>query len=237
MRLIRTIATGGATLGGVGYLLVRFAPAPAELARQLRAPHHWITQVGTDVAVATVAGALLWLCALWVTIGLAAVWIGQLPGLVGQLGRTVTHCMVPVAIQRLVAASAGFSLLLGGASAEAVGSPTGAPSPTTTATSVMTAPGWPLDQSAPTRPVEVRTPSRPTGTPASSRPVEQPPPSSPVEKTAAGSLSGGWPLNPSSGADATGPTPTPIPTPATPTDPATNPGRAVPTRPAITAQA
>src|SRR4051794_24461377 len=92
MRVIRTIASSGATLGGVGYLLVRFAPAPAELARQLRAPHGWIAQVGTDAAVATVAGTLLWLCALWVGIGLAAIWIGQLPGLAGQLGRAVTRC-------------------------------------------------------------------------------------------------------------------------------------------------
>lgn len=164
MRLIRTIIATGLPLCGAGYLLLRFAPAPVELAQRLRAPGCWVAQVGTNAAVASLAGALLWLCALWVVVGLAAVWIGQLPGLAGQLGRTVTRCAVPVAIQRLVAASAGFSLLLGGASAGAVGQPAATPGNPGVPASTLSAPGWPLDQpgrSAPSRPV-VATSAGPT---------------------------------------------------------------------------
>src|SRR6185437_1237102 len=127
MYFIRTIVATGSALGGTSYLLIHFAPATATLAGELRTPRDWVAQVGTDTAVATVAGALLWLCALWVAIGLAAVWIGQLPGLAGQIGRAVAQYAVPATVQRLVAASAGCSLLLGAASAQAVGRPAGNP--------------------------------------------------------------------------------------------------------------
>src|SRR6185437_2018321 len=91
MQPIRAIAATGAPLGGAGYLLLRFAPAPTALARHLRAPRGWIAEVGTDAAVASIAGTLLWLCALWVVIGLTAVWLSQLPGLAGKAGRAVAH--------------------------------------------------------------------------------------------------------------------------------------------------
>jgi nucleoid-associated protein YgaU len=218
MRFIRIIAASGTALGGASYLLVRFAPAPTELARRLQAPHGWVAQVGTDAAAATVAGALLWLCALWVAIGLTAVWIGQLPGLAGRLGRAVTRCMVPVAIQRLVATAAGFSLLLGGASAGAVGQSGGSPAVAGSATGMVAAPGWPLDQRAPTHSPE--TPSQPTETPSQPaemprQPAEQPPssqrtPSQPTgsptpDRSTAGSA--GWPLDSGSGTPSAGPAP------------------------------
>lgn len=214
MRLIRTITASGTALGGAGYLLVRLAPAPAELARRLQAPHSWVAQVGTDSAVATLAGALLWLCALWVAVGLTAAWIGQLPGLAGELGRAATRCVVPVAIQRLVAVAAGFSLLVGGASAGAVEQPTGgagiagrtgiAGSTTATvgsATGTVAAPGWPLDQRAPTpsaerpsqptdkSPQPIAKPGRPIDRPTEMprRPAEQPSSSRPTTSQPAGS--------------------------------------------------
>jgi hypothetical protein len=233
MHLIRTVAASGAAMGGAGYLLVRCAPAPAELTRQLQAPHDWIAQVGTDAALATVAGALLWLCALWVAVGLTAVWIGQLPGLAGRLGRTVTHCAVPVAIQRLVATSAGFSLLLGGGSAEAAGQPASSPGiAASAAASATAAPGWPLDQPAATRSAEP--PSGPV-----KRPSDRPPPSQPVEGPAPNrSAAGGWPLDPSAGTKAAGPSPTSTPTASTastvPGQPTT---QAKPARPAKPAEA
>jgi hypothetical protein len=240
MRLIRTIAASGTALGGAGYLLVRFAPAPAELARRLQAPHGWVAQVGTDAAVATVAGALLWLCALWVVVGLAAAWIGQLPGVAGQLGRAVARCVVPVAIQRLVATAAGFSLLLGGASsAAAVGQSGGSPGVIGSAGVVgshagtVAAPAWPLDQRAATRstgrpnqPADrpTETPRQRPGQPPSSRPASSPPTGSPApDRSAAGSA--GWPLDPSPSTASAGPAPrSAAPVGPTTTDP-TGPGQ------------
>jgi hypothetical protein len=234
MHLIRTIAASGTALGGAGYLLVRLAPAPTELARRLQAPHGWVAQVGTDAAVATVAGALLWLCALWVAVGLTAVWLGQLPGLAGRLGRTVSRCVVPVAIQRLVAAAAGFSLLLGGTSAGAVAQPGGSPGVTGSATGTA-APSWPLDQRAPTpsaerpsQPVDkpsppvdkpTETPRQPAERPPSDRPTPSRPAGSPTpDRPAAGSA--GWPLDSSFGTSSADPAPTPAaPAGSTTTDP------------------
>jgi hypothetical protein len=241
MHTIRIITASGTALGGAGYLLVRLAPAPTELARRLQAPHGWVAQVGTDAAVATVAGALLWLCAIWVAVGLTAVWIGQLPGLAGRLGRAVSRCVVPVAIQRLVAAAAGFSLLFGGTSAGAVtqpgGSPGGASSPgvTGSATATVAAPGWPLDQRAatpsaegPSRPVDrtrppvdkpTETPRQPAEPPASGRPTPGQPTGSPIpDRSTAGSA--GWPLDSNSGTSSVGPAPTSAaPAGSTTTDP------------------
>ena len=50
-------------------VVCRLVPSPATL-RGLAAPHEWIQRTGTDAAVATVAGALLWLAALWLLLGL-----------------------------------------------------------------------------------------------------------------------------------------------------------------------
>jgi LysM repeat protein len=157
-----------AALCGAGYVLVRFVPAPVTLVRHLRHPYSWIAQDGPDATVVSIVGALLWMCALWVVIGLAAIYLSTLPGLTGRYGRAVARRVLPAAIRHLVLASAGASLLLSPLSAAAAGSPSGAavPSgtavPSRTAVPSGTAPSWPVDQALPV----------PT-TPAPSWPVNQ----------------------------------------------------------------
>jgi hypothetical protein len=203
MRALPSTAAAGAAACSAGYLLLRFASVPVDLVRHLRAPQGWVVRVGTDVAAASVAGTLLWLCALWVVICLAAVWCGRLPGLAGRIGRATARHVVPAAIQRLVAASAGVSLLLGPLPAEAAGHPGGNLVPTGVATGVSTAPSWPVDQ--PTPGGQQREAGRPIDQPSSSQPSpsrptpSQPPPSQPIEQPAPS-----WPVDPGAGATRTG---------------------------------
>ncbi|HET6209178.1 MAG TPA: hypothetical protein VFD94_02285, partial [Jatrophihabitans sp.] len=200
MRALPSTVPAGVAVCGTGYLLLRFASAPVDLVRHLRAPQGWVVRVGTDAAAASVAGTLLWLCALWVVTCLAAVWLGRLPGLAGRIGRAAARLVVPAAIQRLVAASAGVSLLLGPLPAEAAGHPAGKPVPTGAATGARTAPSWPLDQprtgrpdgqqQAAGRPID----QPPASQPPSSRPTpSQPPPSQPAPSQPIEQPAPSWP--------------------------------------------
>jgi nucleoid-associated protein YgaU len=102
-----------------GLALCRLAPSPGELLRGITAPHAWVNRVGTDAAAGTVAGALLWLTALWLMLGLlitlAASRAGRPDGLLEALARRVT----PSLIRRLVTTATGASLFLGPAVASA----------------------------------------------------------------------------------------------------------------------
>jgi nucleoid-associated protein YgaU len=104
--------------------LCRFTPSPDELGRGLAAPHAWLDRVGADAAVGSAAGALLWLMALWLMLGLlvtlAATLGGRPQGALAHLSRRIT----PALVRRLVIASTGASLVL--IPAAAVAAPTGA---------------------------------------------------------------------------------------------------------------
>ena len=102
-----------AVLGALdGTAVVRLTPSPGQLWQGLSAPHAWISRVGTDAAVATVAGALLWLAALWLTVGLlvtvAAALAGRPQGALDLISRRIT----PALVRRLVIASTGASIVL-----------------------------------------------------------------------------------------------------------------------------
>jgi nucleoid-associated protein YgaU len=133
-----------ATVVSTAYVLTTCVPHPAELARELGSPHVWIADVGTDAAAVTLARALLWLIALWVACGLAAVSVSLLPGRVGRLGRAVAHRVTPAALRRVVITAAGTSILLSPATALAA-STTGAPPPPTATSAVLPPVGWPTD--------------------------------------------------------------------------------------------
>jgi resuscitation-promoting factor RpfA len=164
MPLRPSLASTGAVLCGAGYLVIHLVPAPVTLARHLTHPYRWIAEYGPDAAVTSVAGALLWVCALWVVVGLAAIHLSTLPGLAGRCGRAVASHVLPAAIRRLVLASAGASLLFSPLSAAAVGGQGAAASEAgaanATAAPAAPAPFWPIDQ------VSV--------TPAPSWPIDQP---------------------------------------------------------------
>jgi len=95
-----------------GLALCRLTPSPSELVRGIAGPHAWISRVGTDAAVGAVAGALLWLAALWLMLGLlvtlAARFTGRPDGLLEALSRRIA----PALLRRLVTTATGASLVL-----------------------------------------------------------------------------------------------------------------------------
>jgi hypothetical protein len=105
-----------------GVVLCRLVPSPGELGRGITAPHAWVNRVGADAAIGTAAGALLWLTALWLMLGvlvtLAASWAGRPDGLLEALARRIT----PMLVRRLVATATGVSLVI--TPAAAVATPT-----------------------------------------------------------------------------------------------------------------
>ena len=124
----------GACYLGAGYLVLHLVPAPVRLSRELGHPHRWIAQYGPDAAVASVASAVLWLCAVWVAVGLTAMYLSMLPGLAGRCGSAVVRRVLPGAVRRLVVASTGASLLLSPLPATAAAGPAPA----------VPAPSWPV---------------------------------------------------------------------------------------------
>ena len=137
-----------ARLGGlaVGSFLVltRCPPDLGELSTGLRSPWRWVAEVGPDAAASTLAGALLWLVALWVALALTVTAAALLPGRFGRLGRLAAYRLTPVALRRVVAAATSTSILL--SPAAALASPTGGSTPAPAGTSaVLPAVGWPTD--------------------------------------------------------------------------------------------
>jgi hypothetical protein len=143
-----------ALLAGLdGYVLCLLAPAPGALLHDVAAPHAWVDRVGTDVAVGTAAGALLWLAALWLAVGLAATLIATITGRRRGLLVTLSRRATPALIRRLVIASTGASIAL--APLTAFAAPGAAPTSLDGSVAVgwptdpvadLTSPSWPLDQ-------------------------------------------------------------------------------------------
>ena len=132
----------GAALGSA-YVLIAGAPHPGPLVTGLRFPRHWVAEVGPDAAASALAGALLWLVALWVAFGLVVTAIALLPGRLGRLASATARRVTPAALRRLVVAAAGTSILLSPVTALAApaASPTAPPRPP----SALPAIGWPTD--------------------------------------------------------------------------------------------
>ncbi len=136
-------------LAGTGLLLVTCPPRVAELTDGLRSPWRWVAEVGPDAAAGTVAGALLWLVALWVALGLAVTAGSRLPGRLGRLGSVAAHRLTPAALRRVVAAATSTSILLSPATAFAAPSSSGVPTaassaPTATSGASTAASGTPI---------------------------------------------------------------------------------------------
>lgn len=150
---------------GAGYLACHLTPAPVTLGRELAHPHRWIAQYGPDVAVAGVASAVLWLCAVWVAVGLTAWYLSMLPGLAGRCGSAVVRRVLPGAVRRLLVASTGVTVLLSPLPAVAAAGPT----PT------VPAPSWPVGQPA----------ASPTPSQSLDQPPVRPAPGWPTDRTPA----------------------------------------------------
>ncbi|HST46869.1 LysM peptidoglycan-binding domain-containing protein [Jatrophihabitans sp.] len=140
-RHISAAALAGMALGS-GFVLTAGTPHFGELVQDLSAPRQWLALAGPDAAVATLAGALLWLVALWVAVSLALTAGSLLPGRLGALARAVARRLTPAALRRVVVAAAGASILL--TPVTALAAPAGSPVPGSTP-SAMPAVGWPTD--------------------------------------------------------------------------------------------
>jgi nucleoid-associated protein YgaU len=169
----RAALTGMAV--GSGAVLSAGPPNVGDLAQNLAAPHRWIELAGPDAAVATLAGALLWLVALWVAVSLVLTAGSLLPGRVGTVARAIARRLTPAALRRMAIAAAGTSILLTPATALATPGAAGS-SASGSIPAAMPAVGWPTDPgpdapatSAPATPAAPRPPAIERG--ASSSPL------------------------------------------------------------------
>lgn len=106
-------------------VLVLMPPRLTDVVRQLAHPDRWLTQAGPDTAIAEVAAMFLWLVAAWLGVGLAAMLLARLPGVLGRACGAASRRLLPATLRRLVAGSVGASVLLAPASA-AVAAPAAA---------------------------------------------------------------------------------------------------------------
>src|SRR5438067_10764678 len=83
--------------------LVLLFPRWVELAGEVTAPRGWLAQTGADDAAVTLGTAALWLVALWLAIGLAAVAMTSVPGSIGRCATHVARGLLPAVVLRTVA--------------------------------------------------------------------------------------------------------------------------------------
>jgi len=151
-------AAATAVLGGaIAAVLLLVRPHPVELTHRLAAPGAALQQTGSDVVLAEVSATLLWLVAAWLALGLAAALLAATPGVVGRLFDAASRKLLPSALRRVVAGSAGLSVLLAPVPAAVA----------TTATPVhqlvaaaLPAPVWPGAAAPDSRPDPPPTPAR-----------------------------------------------------------------------------
>jgi len=156
MKRIAVIAAAGLDAGAV----VALWPDAPQVIATLARPRAALAAHGADGALVPVFGALVWLAALWLAVGLAAAGAARLPGLAGRVGAALAGRLLPRAVLSLVSGSAGIGLLLAPVAAAAPSAHRAPPAWPVTPTS---APAWPT----------AATPAAPT-TPA--RPATAPPP-------------------------------------------------------------
>lgn len=146
---------------------------------ELEAPRRWLDRAGSDEVAAGFAGTLLWLLAAVFGLGLLATAIARLPGAIGRAGDRLSRVLLPQAVRRLAAGSAGLGVLL--APVAAIAETGSAPPPA----SSVPAPGWPVDP--PPAPPATPAPPVPPVPPAQPAPPAPPappvPPAKPVEST------------------------------------------------------
>src|SRR6266516_4545938 len=121
--------------------LVLLFPHWAELARDVAAPHSWLERVGADRVAIRLGTAALWLVALWLAIGLAALAVTTAPGRVAsQLARQ----LLPAVVIRAVAGAAGIGVLIAPVAADAEAA-SNVPGTTRAAATAQMLPSWPTD--------------------------------------------------------------------------------------------
>src|SRR6266542_1957322 len=124
--------------------LVLLFPHWAELARDVAAPHRWLERMGADRAAITLGTAALWLVALWLAIGLAALALTTAPGRVGRGASQLARQLLPAVVMRAAAGAAGIGVLIAPVAAGAEAASNGPGTAGATATTQML-PSWPTD--------------------------------------------------------------------------------------------
>jgi hypothetical protein len=124
--------------------LVLVFPHWAELARDVAAPHSWLERVGADRAAITLGTAALWLVALWLAIGLAALALTTAPGRVGRGAGQLARQLLPAVVMRAVAGTAGIGVLIAPVAAAADAASNG-PGNAGAAATAQVLPSWPTD--------------------------------------------------------------------------------------------
>ncbi len=172
-------------LAVVAGVLIALRGAPAQLVHDAGAPGTWADRVGADGIAAQLAATALWALAAWTGVALVAAAAAELPGVPGRCARWLSRRIVPAVLLRVVAGTAGLSVIVAPAAVSAAASPASSvaaavvhpslrpaestpptvggsaawptgPSPTPVAPS-PDAPRWPV---SPTEPPQ-RTPARP----------------------------------------------------------------------------
>ena len=144
---MRSAAAIGVVLGDAA-AVVALRPQLAPVQAALSGPRAAIAAHGADGALVPVAGALVWLAAVWLGVALAVGLSLRLPGLAGRIAGRVAGLLagrlLPRAVLTLVSGSAGVGLLLApvASAAPAPGPSQHLPAPAWPVTSTS-APAWP----------------------------------------------------------------------------------------------
>ena len=145
VRFVRRTVGTGVLVAADALVLVGCRADAGRVARELRSPQRWIATVGSDVAAGQAAGALLWVLALWLAVGLLTGVAQRLPGRIGRACDAVAHAVLPSALYRVVASTAGLGIVI--APALAIGAQSAVAQ--SARGPAVTAPAWPTDSPVP----------------------------------------------------------------------------------------
>jgi len=126
-------------------VLLGLRPPWARLAADLRHVEPWVARVGADQAIASLAGAVLWLTALWLAFALLLVVTSTLPGQLGRAVAAVGALAVPASMRRLLLGTASVAIVV--APAVAATPAFAAPAPPSPSAATAPAVVWPTDPS------------------------------------------------------------------------------------------
>jgi nucleoid-associated protein YgaU len=122
-------------------VLLVLRPRWTALADGLAHPRSWLAGA-PDAALATASGALLWVVAVWIAIGLTAGAGARLPGTVGRLSGRCARVVVPQVLLRVIIGSTGLGLLAAPAAHAAAPAEARPPAAVSTQASASAAQSW-----------------------------------------------------------------------------------------------
>jgi nucleoid-associated protein YgaU len=108
---MRRVAATLVLSSAIAAVLALVRPHPVTVAHRLVAPSV-PQQPDPDVLLADAAASLLWLVAAWLAVGIAATLLASAPGVIGRLCGAASRRLLPAALRRVVAGSAGLGVLL-----------------------------------------------------------------------------------------------------------------------------